>query len=269
MKTCAALITVSDPLLMDCVLARYGTLLAPYRCGAGSHSGAAYFDGDLPVLMREPSRGPDRSSQRLPGRVLSRQFFACTVSGGESFRPQDTPPFRFRNWVLVTGGVLEEAGQAPDKLAIPLHISRSIRGNTTAEQLLHQFVSFLQGGAELAPNHRMRGFADALRATLSLADQWFSAASSRDLSVLLGDGRRVVGATLGRPLWYEHIHGIPECMDCGGGLDGQPIEHAGLRCTAVVDAESPPGDGWHPIEQNHLFTIDRAGEIELTPLLTS
>jgi len=266
MRTCAALITVNDPLLMDCVLARYRPSLDSCRGETGSHSGAAYFDGDVPVLLREPSRGPDRPTPRLADRVLSRQFFTCTLNGAETFRAQDTPPFRFRHWVLVSGGVLNSAGQSASQLAIPRHISRSVQGSTSAEQLLHQFVSFLQSATYLAPNQRMAGYRDALRSTLSLGDQWFPDEASRDVTLLLGDGHRVVGATLGRPLWYEHIAGIDACRDCGCGLDGQPLEHAGLRSTAIVDSESKPGPEWQAIEQNHLFSIDRAGEIEISPI---
>ena len=266
MRTCAALITVNDPLLMDCMLARYRPVLEPCKGRQGSTAGACYYEGDVPVLLREPSRGPDQPTPRLPDRVLSRQFFACTLSGAPSFREQDTPPFRFRNWALATGGVLEVAGQRPDQLAIPLHISRSVRGSTAAEQLLHQFVSFAQSTADVPPNQRMRAYRDALRSTLSLDVQWFPDESSRDLTVLLGDGRHVVGATLGRPLWYQRIDGIPECTACGCGLDGQPLEHAGLRSIAVVDSESHPGDGWSSIEQNQIFSLDRSGEFEVSPL---
>ncbi|MFH1530523.1 MAG: hypothetical protein ABIK09_07300 [Pseudomonadota bacterium] len=266
MRTCAALITVNDPLLMDCVLARVRPCLDSCRGEMGSHSGAAYFDGDVPVLLMEPARGAGRPTLRLPNRVLSRQFFTCTLNGAETFRAQDTPPFRFRTWVLVSGGVLGTAAQAADQLAIPRHISRGVQGSTSAEQLLHQYVSFLQSATYLAPNQRMRGYRDALRSTLSLDDQWFPDEGSRDVTVLLGDGRRVVGATLGRPLWYEHIAGIDACLDCGCGLDGQPLEHAGLRATTIVDSVLKPGDGWQVIEQNHVFSVDRAGEIEIAPM---
>jgi hypothetical protein len=265
-RTCAALITVNDPLLMDCVLARYRPVLDPCQASEGSTAGACYYEGDVPVLLREPSRGGSRPSPRLPDRVLSRQFFASTLNGATSFREQDTPPFRFRNWVLVTGGVLALAGQRPDQLAIPLHISRSVRGRTSAEQLLHQFVSFLQSTADVPPNQRMRGYRDALRSTLSLDEQWFPDETSRDLTILLGDSRHVVGATLGRPLWYQRIDGIPQCTDCGCGLDGQPLEHAGLRSIAVVDSATPPGEDWTAIEQNHIFSIDRSGEVEVSPI---
>ncbi len=266
MRTCAALITVNDPLLMDCILARYMPVLEPCHAAAGSIAGACYYGGAVPVPLREPSRGLDRPTPRLPDRVLSRQFFSSTLLGAVAFREQDTPTFRFRNWVLVTGGVLDTAGQRPDQLAIPLHISRSVRGSTSAEQILHQFVSFLQSTADVPPNQRMRGYRDALRSTLSLNEQWFPEESSRDLTVLLGDSRHVVGATLGRPLWYQRIDGIPECTDCGCGLDGQPLEHKRLRSIAVLDSQTPPGEDWTSIEQNNIFSIDRTGEIEISPL---
>ena len=266
MRTCAALVTVNDPLLMDCALARYRPVLEPCRGTPGSHAGAGYFEGDVPVLLREPSRGSGGLSPRLPDRILSRQFFTSNLTGADVFRAQNTPPFRFRNWMLVSGGVLDLAAQTPDQLAIPLHISRSVEGGTAAEQILHQFVSFLLSTSDVAPNQMMRGYGDALRSTLSLDDQWFRSESSRDLSLLLGDGRRVVGATLARPLWYERIVGIGACHACGCDLDGQPLEHEGLRSVAIVDSVEKPGSGWHPIEQNHLFTIDRVGDVEISPL---
>jgi len=251
---------------MDCVLERYSPVLAPCRGAGGGYAGAAYFEGETPVLLREPARGSERPTPGLPDRVLSRQFFACTVTGADAFSVDDTPPFRFSDWVLVSGGDLARAGQTPEHLAIPRHISRSVRGSTGAEQMLHQFVSFLRNAPEPVPNQLMRGYLAALRATLSLDDQWFPNEASRDLTLMLGDGRRVAGATIGRPLWYQHIKGLDTCDACDRGLDGEPSEHPGLRCTVVVDAQARPGRGWQTIEQNHVFSIDRAGDIELMPV---
>ena len=265
MRACAALITVNDPLLMDCVLARYRPALAPCRGEAGSHAGAGYYEGKEPVLLREPVPASGRVAPRLPDRVLSRQFFASTVSGATTFCAENTPPLRFRQWLLVVGGRLDPALHPPERLAIPLHLSRSVSGTTAAEQLLHQFYSFLQGSGNIPEPLRVRAYRDALGSTLSLDEQWFPDEPSRDLTIILGDGRRAVGATLGRPLWYEHIEGLPECPICRDA-DDHPRPHPNLRCTVVLDTDSAPGPDWHPIEQNHIFTIDRAGEIEIAPL---
>ena len=265
MRACAALITVNDPLLMDCVLARYRPALAPCRGEAGSHAGAGYYEGDEPVLLREPVPASARVAPRLPDRVLSRQFFASTVTGATVFRAEDTPPLRFRRWLLVVGGRLDTALHPPERLAIPLHLSRSVSGTTGAEQLLHQFYSFLHGSGDIPEPLRARAYREALGSTLSLDEQWFPDVSSRDITVLLGDGRRAVGATLGRPLWYEQIDGLADCPICCNA-DGQPQTHPDLRCTVILDTDRAPGPDWHAIEQNHIFTIDSAGEIEIAPL---
>ncbi len=265
MRACAALITVNDPLLMDCVLARYRPALAACRGETGSHAGAGYYEGKEPVLLREPVPASGRVAPRLPDRVLSRQFFASTVAGAPVFRAEDTPPLRFRQWLLVVGGRLDPALHPPERLAIPLHLSRSVSGTTAAEQLLHQFYSFLQGSGDIPEPLRVRAYHEALASTLSLDEQWFRDEPSRDLTVLLGDGCRAVGATLGRPLWYERIDGLEECPICRT-TDGQSLAHPDLRCTVVLDTDRAPAPDWHVIEQNHIFTIDRAGEIEIAPL---
>ncbi|MBM4373390.1 MAG: hypothetical protein FJ098_17160 [Deltaproteobacteria bacterium] len=265
MRACAALVTVSDPLLMDCALARYRPLLTPCQAPEGSHAGAAWYEGDSPVLIREPVAA-GAAGLRFPARILSRQLFAGMVSGARPFRAEDTPPFRFRSLVMVVSGALEAAAGPASRLAIPLHISRNVAGNTVAEQLLHQFASFLWPSRDLPLPQQLNAFGEALRATLTLEDHWFSSDLGRDLAVIIGDGRRAVGATLNRPLWFERLQGLESCTACGGDPDGQPLRHATLRCTAVVDAPQAPGPGWTALEQNRLFLIPRPGDIEVSRL---
>ena len=175
--------------------------------------GLAFYQGGEVLLQRHPK--PVAGTLDLLGAIRDKQLRTEVVLGqvreaalGE-VKLDDTPPFRFRSWVFGLIGEFPGFDTARPQLLehLPDFLARNIRGTTAAEHVFHLFLAFLHDGGKLDdPNVRPGDVAGALRATYaSLA----SSGTAPPLDVIATNGRCLLAARQGAPMWSYFAKGLP------------------------------------------------------------
>ncbi len=253
---------LSDPLLMPCVVEHFKDAVAHVEPGKAVVAGVGHYEVHEPLIAKYRPPTCEFLLQHL-GELRSHAVMVAAVKAGESFiHGNDVQPFRYRNWLFTMAGqihLVEEEDEAA--LPIPTYIRRNIRGTTVPEVLFHQVLAFLHRQGLLAGERwEMSPLRKALKAAVSL--EGVSLTGERaDCSVILTDGRILLGAALGRPVYMRVFKGLENCKRCDDRL-GQPVFHEHLRGAAFLDTGSLPSEEWETIGPNTLFQVDTSLNVE-------
>lgn len=207
--------------------------------GLGSHQGRE-------VLLR---RSPTGTAQPLDlaavaGDLRTGSFIAHVRRarvGGRS--PENTQPFRLRQWLFAALGTLPLGGDGRAKLLaeMPGFLSGSLRGETDSELLFHHLLGGLyRAGLLDDPSPDRAALRDTLAAGLRSLDETLGATAP--LALLLSDSEGAVGFARDTPMRWLRRHGIARCAVCS--RRDLPVDHETLRYTLLADGEAE--GAWKP-----------------------
>ncbi len=293
---------VNDRLLQPCVCREVGDELASLRqCAAQVDAPDGldpapseldlgvghYHEGEAlltrrPLTTGDPAREPHEDAF---GALFCAGRSTCTLAhamrrSARAFQPNEVQPFRFRDWLWVMSGDLEER---PDfdhqSLAIPPYIRGNMRTWRPAEVAFHLFLAFLHRTATLETFHWDRmGTRRALSSAISiLAARYVAAGSgaSPSYSILTTNGEMLLGVGVGRQLFVRRLEGLADCRLCGAGRRpgsdaAGSVAHEHLKAILVADpAPAAPDEKvslWRPLKPGRLLEIDAGLGIEEGPL---
>lgn len=199
-----------------------------------------------------------------------------------ALRPENTHPFRYRQWLFAQTGTVEKFDQVREKLleSVPEFLRSGIRGETDAEVVFHIFLSFLHDAGQVEATS-IKTTNEALRSTLALLDAAAAEAGAdpSSLNILLGNGEMLVAANRGARMAYRLFHGkhdaealIGDDINLRRKIPELTQMHAVLLASdfgpvsAVVSPSSPPssvdpkrapGAPWVTVPERSLVVLER------------
>ncbi|MCD6499845.1 MAG: class II glutamine amidotransferase [Deltaproteobacteria bacterium] len=182
--------------------------------------------------------------------------------------PENTHPFRYRQWVFAHHGTIERFETVKPWLtnSIPNFLRRNMRGDTDSEHLFFLFLAFLyDDGLIDASDLTAEATGHALKNTLHMVRRLVNEAggSPSGLNVAVTNGRIVVTSILDRPAYVAHIDGIEDCALCRKqegwrGDEAPPKPHPHLK--GVLTFCDPPSgslEGLQRLKENTIFGVEQ------------
>lgn len=194
--------------------------------------------------------------------VCARQAIAHVrqaTSGDVTF--ENTHPFVHGPWVFVHNGTIRHFDEGVKERMWPEIAPdhrRRIRGNTDSEA----FFRLLMTRLERRPDaHPLDVVAEAIRDVVA----WCVAAGPCEnlgLNILLGDGRRILGARWQQSLWMLRREGRLDATVCEPSEDATPPDgyHA-----VLIASEPLTDEEWRRVPERSVFDVEyRAGQVVAT-----
>jgi hypothetical protein len=268
----SALYFVNDPLLFGRVVEAFPEVPRLVGGSGCPRVGIGHYEDHHCLRAEVRSPEVERVAQtlgRLRTRVAMASCYDRTQGGIESL------PVRYRDWMCAMGGF---AGiQVPEgeaDLAIPTYIRRNMLGSSVGETLFHLFLAFLHSRGLMGRQAGPAGaWLDALRAAVSQHGTVDEARERGGVSLMISDGRTVLGAALGRPMYYRRKLGSVEGEATGNGLESEdPAPHGGsgslastghLKSVVLLDTQALPPPEWTTIPPNSVFEISAAFDVRI------
>jgi glutamine amidotransferase len=176
----------------------------------------------------------------------------------------DTPPFRYRRWMYVQDGPVTP-GPAWEPLAaqIPDYLRRNIKGKGTAELSFHALLAMLHdlGGIDDANLPLATTRRAIAAATAMVANELTKAGVSQPIgSLAVSNGRSLLVARLGGPLWLRRLHVTGE----RGGRD--ETFRGVLLVSASARNGSPGAEGFEEIPDHSVVAVTRDLRVDVHSL---
>jgi glutamine amidotransferase len=263
-------IVINDPQRVACAL--YPTRDALVASSAPEGWGLASYQGGEVLLQRHPKplQAPLDFFKQV--RDLRTDYVVGHVSdAGTQAKLENTQPFRFRQWVYAQSGSAGPLAEVRAGLLehVPDFLRRNIRAQSAAEHVFHVVLAFLHDAGKLDdPNLRMADGAGALRGAVLLARRLLAEAGGAEgqpaMNVVLTNGRILLAARSGLPLYVRQVNGIADCKLCGETLpeearrDRRRTSHEHVR--AVILASEPGvqvGEGWEEVPDHSIVGVSR------------
>lgn len=267
-------ITVNNDSRVGCALAKHADVLGLKTAETASWGLGYYHQGE--ALQRiEPRDGGSplnvlETLSPLQAEVVILHTRRATVG---RVKPENTHPFRFKEWMFAHNGTVEGFEELRDQLrsAMPPFLERDIRGETDSEHLFRLFLSFLYDAGQInRPNLSAQDICDALIRTFSMSDELVRGAGKSPLpqSAVVSNGYSLVALSRGVPVDYMLVEGIRDCRACRSSIrPGEPsgIDHTELRAVIVRSGrlDAPPA-GFLRLEDNTCLRVTSDYRIEFT-----
>jgi predicted glutamine amidotransferase len=261
-------VVINDPQRLACAL--YPTRETLVAKSAPEGWGLACYQGGEVLLQRHPKpRNQPLDFFQQVKDLRTDYVVGHVMDPGTLAKLENTQPFRFRSWVYAQSGGMELAeARAAILEHVPDFLRRNIRAQTGAEHLFYVLLSFLHDANKLDdPNLRVADAAAALRGALLLASRMAAKtqAPPPSMNVAATNGRILLAARSGKPMWWRQVSGIADCRLCGETLpeearrDRRKTSHEHVRAVLIAsEPEKPPTEeGWEEIPDGTIVGVTR------------
>jgi len=260
----------SDPTLLHCQVHR---LRDQVHLGRWDALGMGYYADDAVLVAKRPGDVGTHDVADLARDLHSPALLAMAQGAGFRFDEDATDPFRFRQWLFAMDGMVEGFVDVREKLLgeLPDLIRRQILSPTDREHVFALFLRFLKERGRLddpnapAPDVA-RCLADAIRTVDRLGrDQGHTRPSP--LALVATNGRILVAARRGRPLFYVLQEGTGSCEPCAIEGADDPRARAHRRAKTVALATEPEAQaGFIEVPESSTVAVGRALDITIASI---
>lgn len=275
----------SDPERLSAVLQQHRDLLQGAASGPADtvcSLGVGFYQGGEVLLQRRPRLSGGTDLFEGVKDLRTDVFLAQLQDGvpGKLAKSENTPPYRFRSWLMAPSGPLRGFEKLQEALSqsLPDFLRRNIRGQTPGEQLFHLYLAALHEAgrsqledANLPPELALRALSSALSRVTQLARE--KDVDLGPLQIALSNGRLLVVAqtSAAAPLWFQRLAGLPEKQNehlrgvlvigtgSGIGPDGTP----------APDGKADGKVALEPLPVDHALLVGRDLQIRIVPLNAS
>lgn len=175
---------------------------------------------------------------------------------------ENTHPFVHGRWLFAHNGTVSHFLEVRERMLAEMdRLHRDeIRGTTDSEHVFHYILT-------LWSRHPERPLRTTLAEGLRQVVAWcraVDAAATPSLNVIITDGETMVGARLGRTLWYLERVGLTTCGICGK----THVHHDPERAYRAVEVASEPitDEAWQRVPNGTVFNVDPDMRLNLAPL---
>jgi glutamine amidotransferase len=227
------------------------------------------------LLQKRPAPGPV-GLEELVGAATSEIFVAVSHRiGPHGFVEEGTSPYRLRHWLFAgVGRVLPVGERAHVAASLPEFLQRGLEGTTDAELAFRVALGHVHASSrrldhpDLEPSVVCAAMAKTI-AQLDARARESGAPAPRTASVFT-NGRVLVAARRGRPLYYRLVEGLAVCGRCGvlastPETDPRVRPHRTLK--GVVIASSVTSGRWLEVPEGAALAIGRDYAVTVAPLV--
>jgi predicted glutamine amidotransferase len=178
-----------------------------------------------------------------------------------ALRTENTPPFRYRNWLFAQRGTIDGFDQIRSPLLerLPEFLRCNLRGETDGEAMFYSFLSCLDEDIGLDCDRisaaRIR---EALRSALSRGDQLLARAGqpAAALDWFVSDGEHLVSLHRTGTMMYRRFE-APEELEAllPEGPPAAPPHP--FRCSVLASGLDTLPEKWSRLEPGNLVTLNR------------
>ncbi|MCH7639745.1 MAG: class II glutamine amidotransferase [Bacteroidetes bacterium] len=214
----------------------------------------AYSDGE-PCVDRQAAAAYESEAFRwAAARVHSCQVMAH-VRRATIGNPgiQNTHPFEYGRWLLAHNGSVGAFPVIRPRMleAMTLPHRQAIQGETDSEHVFHLLLSLHEQQPEMP-------LLEVLRHGLQQVIDWSRGAdpdSEIALNILWSNGEELVGARLGRSLWFVAREAVHPCEVCPGALHATKDSKIAYRAVVVASEPLTTTEDWTAVPENSVFRI--------------
>lgn len=268
-------LVINDPQRVACALHPVRDTLVN-GTGAPDGWGLACFQGGEVLLQRHPKPlAAPLDFYRAAKDLRTDYIIGHVADPGTPAKVDSTQPYRFRSWVFAMSAPPTPELVGPEAKIleqVPDFLRRNIKTHTAGEHVFHALLAFLHDASKLDdPNIRPADAAAALSGAIALAR---THVPELPLNAMISNGRILLAARGGKPLWVRHVSGIQECKVCADLLpenerrDRRRTSHEHVR--AMILASEPTtvvGEGWEEAPESSIVLVTREIGRSVLPLI--
>jgi hypothetical protein len=235
--------------------------------GVQGRLGIGTYAGDEILLVRRPTGGDVSLEGILGPAATNHLLFGIDDASAKSFRPDSTPPYRFRNYLgFWDVGPVPHPEFARQVLSyVPDYLVRDVRGDSAGELLFLLFLSNLHDMGRLdARSVPVEVMLDAMRSTLRLFPALVSSGTGKNVPEVAGcitNGQHLVAAASGTDLWLEFLDELPDCERCSDSTrtvdhDPRQARHKVRVVTlAHLRQDTPPEGAFKAVSDGEVVAV--------------
>jgi len=233
----------------------------PDAWGIGFYQGSEVLHKKRPKLDDGPIDW-EKVARGVRSDAVLVHFREATVG---DFRPDNTHPFRKRQWLFGHTGTIRgfEAVRSSLVESLPDFLQRNISGSTDSEHAFGVLLSFLHDGGQLDhPEPNPAVVLGAIRSTVTLIDRLCAevGAPEPELNLMLTNGRQLFALRRGTQLFYVQRNALPS--------QSVPVKGAGAFRYVLLSsnqADELPR-GWAELENSSILVVDRNLDVTIQAL---
>lgn len=268
-------ILTSDPSLICCELDRVRALVE--IDGPGLALGLGAFEEDV-VLQRRYGVGVPRANLWEVPDSDAAIVWAGPLGVGMSLE-DNTPPFRFRQWLFAFSGAVDVADRVRERLLgeLPDFLQRSVRGSTLGEVVFGVYLAALRSLGRIEDRTLEAPVAAQLLAKVArTVEQAAGDLGGREkpaMALVATNARVLAAARRGeQPMSFKLLEGDPTCARCGLDTtmkDTLPLvrDHRRRRSVVIAATRALAGrsEGWVPVPDGGAVAVDRKLALQVLP----
>lgn len=274
----------NDPSLLPLAFQRTGDALTEDCAVPGEGWGLGFFQDDRALVRKRPKVVTDRVCfSDLASDLRARAVIGLVRRGSRGdVSPENTPPFRFRNWLFANQGDVAAPGPSADTAhaalrdSLPDFLRHNIWGQTDSEPALHLFFHHLRQRAHvespaippLALIDTARAYTDHLQQVLRDAGQ----ERPPELNLIFANGRSLVAIHLHSAIPLASLtltHLQAQEPPLFAGHRPRTLDYPHFKATFLAFQPSPSAldaAPWEPLPTSAVTVIDEHNQPHTAPL---
>jgi predicted glutamine amidotransferase len=242
---------------------KYAHLLRVETHGKALGWGIGFYQAGEALLRRRPLDDRDVIEIAALNDVSSGLLIAqIRTPGVGDLRTENTPPFRYRDWLFAQRGTIDGFDQIRAALLerVPEFLRCNLRGETDGEAMFYTFLSCLDEAIGLDRDRiNAAQIRDALRGALSRANQLLARAGHPEASLdwFVSDGEHLVSLHRTTTMMYRRFE-APEELEAllPEGPPGASLHP--FRCSVLASGLDELPEKWSRLEPGCLVTLNRS-----------
>lgn len=241
---------------------KYAHLLRVETHGKALGWGIGFYQAGEALLRRRPLDDREIIEIAALNDVSTALLIAqIRTPGVGALRTENTPPFRYRDWLFAQRGTIGGFDQIRSALLerLPEFLRCNLRGDTDGEAMFYSFLSCLDEAVGLDRDRISAAqIREALRCTLSRGNQLLAQAGSPEASLdwFVSDGEHLVSLHCTGTMMYRRFE-APEELEAllPEGPPAAPLHP--FRCSVIASGLDVLPERWSKLEPGQLVTLNR------------
>jgi predicted glutamine amidotransferase len=241
---------------------KYAHLLQVETHGKALGWGIGFYQAGEALLRRRPLDDREVIEIAALNDISAGLIIAqIRTPGVGALRTENTPPFRYRDWLFAQRGTIAGFDQIRDPLLerLPEFLRCNMRGETDGEAMFYSFLSCLDEAVGI-DRDRISSvqIREALRGAATRADQLLARAGQSEAAIdwFVSDGEHLVALHRTGTMMYRRFE-APEELEAllPEGPPGASLHP--FRCSVIASGLDEPPEKWSRVEVERLVTLNR------------
>jgi len=241
---------------------KYAHLLRVETQGKALGWGIGFYQAGEALLRRRPLDDREVIEIAALNDISAGLIIAqIRTPGVGALRTENTPPFRYRDWLFAQRGTIAGFDQIREPLLerLPEFLRCNMRGETDGEAMFYSFLSCLDEAVGLDRDRiSALQIREALRAAAARADQLLARSGQGEAAIdwFVSDGEHLVTLHRTGTLMYRRFE-APEELEAllPEGPPGASLHP--FRCSVIASGLDEPPEKWTRVEAERLVTLNR------------